>query len=281
MKPDALRKRIRSYEDTYRYMLPPRSVILFRGDGCHFHTLTRSLEKPFDDKFKAAMDATAMALCKEISGAALAYVESDEISVLVVPYRKYNTEPWFSNGIQKMCSVGASIATAAFNKEMSLEKPATFDMRVFALPREEACNAFIDRQRDCVRNSILSAGQEYLGKKVVHGLNCTQIVERLGRTRNSWEELDNWKKFGRVVTKTTYTITNAMKSSIEEMPILSTTIRSKWVVDAATPMFHQDRRQIDYLVWPEGEEGQYSAPVTGEDKIESLSDIIASADLES
>ena len=54
-----------------------------------------------------------MRLCKEMQGAALGFVQSDEISVLLHGYKRLASKPWFDNEVQKVVSVSASIAAAS------------------------------------------------------------------------------------------------------------------------------------------------------------------------
>jgi tRNA(His) guanylyltransferase len=75
-----------NYEDRFRTLLPRRTNLILRIDGKAFHTYTRGFNKPFDDGLIEDMDKTAIALCRGIQGAKLAYVQSDEISVWVTDY---------------------------------------------------------------------------------------------------------------------------------------------------------------------------------------------------
>ena len=47
-------------------------------------------------------DEAAIALCRAIQGARIAYIQSDEISVLVHTYDTFETQPWFGLNLQKM-----------------------------------------------------------------------------------------------------------------------------------------------------------------------------------
>jgi tRNA(His) guanylyltransferase len=81
---DSLGDRMKSqYEDRTRLYLPRRTYTIVRVDGRAFHSYCRGLERPFDRDLMADMDATAIALCEEMQGARLAFVQSDEISVLL------------------------------------------------------------------------------------------------------------------------------------------------------------------------------------------------------
>ena len=84
--------------------------------GKAFHTFTKGFNKPFDKVLMQAMQRTTEYLCKNIQGCVFGYTQSDEISLILVDYKKLNSSAWFDYQVQKMCSVAASMATMAFNK---------------------------------------------------------------------------------------------------------------------------------------------------------------------
>ncbi len=204
---DSLGDRMKGYEDVAKNRLTRRLPIVIRVDGKAFHTLTKGMQRPFDAKFIQCMHATAEALVAEIQNADFAYVQSDEISVLVTDYKTLRTEAWFGNQVQKIVSVAASVATAHFGKafrEFFPDRKAlpTFDARVFSLPPDEVCNYFIWRQNDAVRNSIQSVGQFYFSPRQLHGVNCDQIQEKLFQEAGvNWNDLDDFLKRGAIAVK--------------------------------------------------------------------------------
>jgi len=230
---DALGDRMKSnYESCTRTFLPRRNYTLIRVDGRAFHTLTRTMEKPFDQGFICAMNATAEYLCQNIMGAQFAFTQSDEISVLVTDFARIGTEAWYGNNLQKMCSVSAGLATEAFNKSRilnfiksfnwnnslyneyskseellnSLEHYISwgvFDSRVFQIPqRTEVINYFRWRQQDTVRNSISSVAHSLYSQKELQGKNSSQLQELIFQKGTNWNELDAGLKRGRVTVKT-------------------------------------------------------------------------------
>ena len=98
------------YENRTRYYLPRRTYTLLRVDGKSFHTFTEGYDRPFDTPLMACMDRAAQALYEQIEGARLAYVQSDEITVLLTDFGSQHTEAWFDGNLQKIASVAASIA---------------------------------------------------------------------------------------------------------------------------------------------------------------------------
>lgn len=199
---DELGKRMKGfYEDRVRYHLPRRNYALLRIDGKAFHTYTKGLQRPFDEKLVNDMNSTAEFLCKEIQGAEFAYVQSDEISILVTDFKTIDTDAWFDYNIQKMVSVSASLATAKFN-ELRPGKLAFFDSRVFSIPsRTEVANYFIWRQKDCVRNSVQSYAQSIYSHKQLMGLNTKEIITKLESDGHRWNELPEGLKNGRLIRK--------------------------------------------------------------------------------
>ena len=116
LKKDLLGNRMKdNYENRYRFSLTRRTPVIIRIDGKAFHTYTRGFEKPWDTILINTMLDTAWYLCTEIMGCKLAYIQSDEISLLLTDYDKLTSEAWFNNNLQKICSVSASMATMAFN----------------------------------------------------------------------------------------------------------------------------------------------------------------------
>jgi len=230
-KKDALGMRIKSsYEDRTRYSLPRRTYTIIRLDGKAFHTYTKGLKKPFDKELIDDLDTAVKAILPQIQGAVFAYVQSDEISILLTDFEKDTTDAWFDGNIQKICSVSASLMTAEFNqyrfktwlKEYSKAlsesdlhtfsdgqvvgieefRPAAFDSRVFTIPdRTEVMNYFIWRNQDCTRNSVSMVAQSLYSHKELHGKNSSQLQEMIFQKGINWADYDPSLKNGRVIIK--------------------------------------------------------------------------------
>jgi tRNA(His) 5'-end guanylyltransferase len=243
---NSLGDRMKEYENTSKLYLTRRCPYIIRIDGRAFHSFTKKFKRPYDDIFNKTMWETAKYLCENITGCKLAYVQSDEISLLLTDYDKIGTEPWFNKGVQKIVSISASLATLAFNnkfREISCDKEpyiskynmATFDSRVFVIPKEEACNYFIWRQRDATRNYILSIGQANFSHKELHGKSCNDIQEVLFTERQiNFNDFPTSQKRG--------------VSIIKEMFEKDGTIRSKWNYDLDVPIFTENREYIENLL---------------------------------
>jgi len=206
-KKDSLGDRMKSfYEDRFKTFLPRRAYTLIRIDGKAFHTYTRGLKRPFDIDFVEDMDKTAMYLCQNIMCAKFAYVQSDEISILMTDFDTLNTDAWFNNNLQKMVSVSASMATSSFNKyRLSRSTPETmrwaeFDSRVFQIPsKTEVENYFIWRQQDATRNSISSLAQSMYSHKQLLGKSSSDMQELCFQKGVNWNDLDTKLKRGRFI----------------------------------------------------------------------------------
>ena len=205
MDSTSLGDRMKGYEGVPRHLLTRRMPVIIRLDGKAFHTLTKKLDKPYDVDFRDCMMKTAEFLVENVMGCKLAYVQSDEISLLLIDYEKFETEPWFKNNIQKIVSVSASFATAKFNElyrdlvpdEKKVADLAFFDARVWNLPREEVNNYFLWRQNDATRNSIQGLGQANFSHKKLQGKSCNNIQEMLLLQKDiNWNDVEPYFKRG-------------------------------------------------------------------------------------
>jgi len=234
---DSLGDRMKSnYEARYRHSLGRRAYTIIRIDGKAFHTYTRGLQRPFDRRLMDDMDTTAAYICNDIQGAKFAFVQSDEISILLTDFECIDSQAWFDLDIQKMVSVSASLATAKFNDlRRADQKLAHFDSRVFQLPTQsEVANYFIWRQNDAVRNSIASVAQSLYSAKQLHGVGQNEQQELIHQKGINWNDYTSGEKRGRFIERELYE---------KEIGEGQTATRSRWVtVDC--PTFTQDREWL-------------------------------------
>ncbi len=206
------------------------------------------------------MQETAKYLCENIQGCSLAYTQSDEISLLLIDYQRFETSAWFDYEIQKMCSISASMATMAFNKifrdtvgELHIkgalekeyscilykaaQKGAMFDSRVFNIPREEVTNYFYWRQLDASRNSIQMVGQANFSHKELQNKSCNDIQDMLITQKGiNWNDFPTYQKRGSCVVKEIYL--DATPESTD-----SQSVRSRWIIDRDIPIFKGEGRE--------------------------------------
>lgn len=233
-KKDSLGDRMKEfYEKRTRNFLPRRTYTIIRVDGKAFHSYTRGLIRPFDEKLVNDMDETACYMCKNIQGAKFAFVQSDEISILLTDFDGLTTDAWFDGNIQKMASISASLATAKFN-ELRPNKIALFDSRVFTIPSDiEVENYFIWRQQDTTRNSISSVAQSMFSHRELENKNTNQMQEMCFQKGVNWNDFSAKLKRGRLILKQDYEKEG--------------TTRSKWV-SVEPPIFTQEREMLKVLI---------------------------------
>ena len=205
---DALSTRMKEqYENRSRYYLPRRTYSIIRADGKSFHTWTKGFKRPYDESLMSAFDYTALRMCEEIQGAQFAFVQSDEISILLTDFENPTTSAWFDGNIQKSASVSASLATGFFNAWFKNEvrgdhegyPVAFFDSRIFVIPDAiEVENYFIWRQKDTTSNSISMAAQSVYGHKELHGKSGSDMQEMLFKKGINWNNYPTSFKRGRV-----------------------------------------------------------------------------------
>ena len=283
---DCLGDRMKRYELVSKSYLMRRSNVIIRIDGCHFHSFTKGLRKPYDKVFIKTMQRTTQALCEKIQGCKVGYVESDEISLFLTDYDNLQTDAWFDYSVQKVCSVAASMASMYFNKffieeamkymklyqnnivngepsivglipeedlkaeekyvgvlATRMELGGYFDARAFNIPENEVVNYFIWRQNDATRNSINSLGYANFSTKELHGLNNSQVQEKLFQEKGiNWNDCSTVEKRGTCVIKKEVTKDTQTPNGI--IPV----VRNEWVIDEDIPIFTQDRNYIESVL---------------------------------
>lgn len=273
-KRDALGDRMKKYEYITRTYLVPRMPVIIRLDGKAFHTFTRGFKRPFDEVLISTMQDTTKYLCENIQGCVLGYTQSDEITLVLVDYKKLNSCAWFDNNIQKMCSIAASMATFAFNRffvanlnafyefntdidlteigyhitfseeddgkyyeayKKAAEKGAMFDARVFNIPKEEVCNCVLWRQNDATRNSVEMVAQAHFSHGVLQNKSQSQMQDMLMLEKGiNWNDFPVHQKRGSCCIK--------IQGDEDKRP--------KWIIDKNIPIFKGDgRKYIEDLVF--------------------------------
>jgi tRNA(His) 5'-end guanylyltransferase len=262
---DKLGDRMKEYENISRIYFTRRTPLILRIDGRSFHTFTKGFEKPHDIILKDSMSKTAQFLCENIQGVKIAYIQSDEISLLLTDYDDIKTDAWFGKNLQKTVSLSASIATLGFNKsyrevirnlsdgfflqeddqkkrnmyEKKLDT-ATFDSRAFILPKEEVINYFIWRQNDATRNAIQGLGQKHFSHKDIQKINTSEMQEKLFSEKGiNFNDEVTWFKRGWTIVK---------KQFGEKSPDGKEWTRNRWVEDNEMPILTHDRTYIEKFI---------------------------------
>lgn len=200
MNPQDFGERMKTYENVSKNRLVRKIPVAIRIDGRAFHTFTTGFKRPFDDIFTECMQETMRYLCSNIQGCVLGYTQSDEITLILIDYKNRNTSAWFDYGVQKLCSISASMATMKFNqifaqKVYSFDRVkdekyfnslvramvngAQFDSRCFNIPKEEVANLIYWRQIDAVKNSTQMIGRAYFSHKELQNKSNKEIATML------------------------------------------------------------------------------------------------------
>lgn len=270
------------YEQIPKTKLMRRCPVAIRIDGRAFHTFTRGFQKPFDEVLIKSMQETMKYLCENIQGCVLTYTQSDEITLILVDYKKLTSSAWFDYEVQKICSIAASMATMAFNnifskyvKEFDLElayndngidtkenrklweiykkainKGAMFDARCFNIPKEEVTNLVYWRQLDASRNSIQMVGQANFSHKELQNKSCNDIQNMLMTQKGiNWNDLPTYQKRGSCCVRNKIVIES--DGVIETIQLRDTSkSENKWIIDTDIPIFKGEGREyIDRLVF--------------------------------
>lgn len=218
------------YRGLSDYKLLPNSYVIVFLDGRSFsHMVKNKFQKPFDDDFIRMMNETAKYVCKNVQGAKFAYVQSDEISIVLTDFDTPTTDAFFNNRLCKMQSIIASLATAKFNQLMYqfyFDRLDVFDPDFYLTTNDVVeqldklplyqfyCKCwnvptyndvfcwFLYRNIDCTKNSKQQTAQTYLPHKELLGKTSDAQVEFLKETKNiEWNHFTPDKKWGRFVWK--------------------------------------------------------------------------------
>lgn len=263
------------YEQIPKTRLMRRCPVVIRCDGRSFHTFTRKFQKPFDEVLIKTMQETMKYLCENIQGCVLGYTQSDEITLILVDYKKLTSSAFFDYEVQKICSIAASMATMAFNKffekniqefsesnecrgldikyidiyREALNKGAMFDARCFNIPKEEVTNLVYWRQLDATRNSIQMVGQANFSHRELQNKSCNDIQDMLMLQKGiNWNNLPTYQKRGSCCVKM-YQIGEGSYQSHAEDKLIEHG-RTFWTIDTQIPIFKGEGRDyIDRLIY--------------------------------
>lgn len=158
-----LKDRIESYQAATDYKLLNKVPIIIVINGRSFAKATQLLDKPYCPKFSECMLSTMIRLCADVEGAIFAYQHNDEIVLVARNDQSNETNAWYDNKIQKICSITAAIATLHFNErasalQLNVSGSPVFTSQVFVVPTiAEATNTFVYKQQQNFHTSIQSA----------------------------------------------------------------------------------------------------------------------------
>lgn len=201
-KNDPLGDRVKALESaSAKMLLNEDEPICVRIDGKAFHTYTKGLKRPYDERLSRAMIETTNYLVEK-TDARLGYTQSDEITLVYFKTASHQ-QGYFGARMQKLVSVLASMATAKFNSEVQQNIPekkdvfAFFDCRVWNVPTlEDAAEMFIWRQDDAIKNAVSMAASAYYSHKFLNGKSSVDKINLLKDKGIEWKEYPDFFKSG-------------------------------------------------------------------------------------
>lgn len=185
---DRLGDRCKQYEMTEAgRKAMPGVPLLARLDGRAFHTFTRGLPRPFDERLTRCLIETARFLVQDLV-ADVGYTQSDEITLAWFEAPGSPSAYPFDGRYQKLTSVLAGLASAKFFQQvLSLlpergDRIPCFDCRVWQVPTlNEAVEVFIWREDDATKNSISMAAATVYDDRTLHGKDSAAKLELLAQ----------------------------------------------------------------------------------------------------
>lgn len=247
MKFNTLKERMEYLRSLTDYKLIPNTYVMCMLDGRGFSKLIKNkFRKPFDEDFIRMMNETAKFLCEKVGGSKFAFMQSDEISLLIYDFDTPTTDSFFGYRMCKLQSILSSIATCKFNqlyieyiikdltnpdkiKEIiNTARLAEFDCKVWNLTNiNDVYSWFLYRQIDCVKNSKQQTAQTFLSHKELLGKNTDEQISLMKEKVNiDWNSFDDGQKFGRFIFKEPCKIESKNNKDI-------VTIRKKWKIHNA------------------------------------------------
>jgi tRNA(His) 5'-end guanylyltransferase len=165
--------------------------------------------KPYDKKMSQLMRDVTVDLVKKFD-ALMGYTQSDEIT-LVWYFENPSAELPFGGRVFKINSILAATCTQLFNAHLPkyfpdrVSKAPVFDCRCWNAPTlEEGVNAFMWREWDATKNSILCAGQSVYSHKELQGSNTSQVQDLLMKKGINWNDYPAFFKRGTYVQRRTF-----------------------------------------------------------------------------
>lgn len=270
MKFDSLEEKCRYFQSLGDFRLRENSFILAHIDGRSFSRLVKNrFKRPFDGDFIEMMNETAKFLAQNVACVKFAYVQSDEITLVMCDYNEENkdSEFFFGGRLCKLQSIIASLATSKFNRLMVMygiknaEKCsdcasviesipiAQFDCKCWnVLNGNDAYAWVLYRQIDCIRNSKQQAAQNYFSHKELLGKDTDEQIRMLKEEKGiDWHtDYNDGEKFGRFVFKREFKM-----SRVNSDGTTDDFARNKWVAENAFDLTAEGNKDKLFEMIPE------------------------------
>jgi tRNA(His) 5'-end guanylyltransferase len=280
---ETLKEKSYAFQKLRDYKVDDNKYILVHIDGRSFSKMVKNkFNKPFDKDFITMMNETAKYLCSKVQGTHLAFVQSDEIT-LVIKKQTEKSDIFFSGRLCKMQSIIASLATSKFNQLMTIydlkknsyanlledcedtlysikdaisfieDSPLyQFDCKVWDVDTSNDVMAWLlFRNIDCVKNSKQQAAQAWIPHKYLLNRNTDEQIAYLKEiTSLDWHtHFTEGEKYGRYIYKDEYekivTIKRKDGSTEEE-----TCMRTKWEALDGMDLTDKDNREKLINIFP-------------------------------
>lgn len=115
---------------------------------------------------------------------------------------------------------------------------ATFDARVFNIPKEEVLNYLVWRQKDAINNSVQMVGQANFDCNELEKLDTLQIKNLLVTKKDiNWEDFADERKYGVCCLKIVTTDESFVREHV------------RWKFDRHIPIFNEDPDYVDSKVF--------------------------------
>lgn len=237
-----LKDRIEAYQAATDYKLLNRVPIIICVNGRGFSKVTQLLDKPYCPKFAECIISTMIRLCTDVEGALFGYQFNDEIVIVARNDQHNDTNAWYDNRLQKICSVTSALATTHFNDCASSIKldttgDALFTSQVFVVPTiGEAVNTIIYKQQQNFQTSIQSAclyeliksHDKHTIKEMLSGLSVDEKIDLLS------QECD--------VDFNNYPLAFRRGTAAYKVPkVTGDSMRNKWHINLEVPIFTKDQ----------------------------------------
>ena len=198
--------------------------LVARLDGKSFHTFTKGLKRPYDERLSKLMVDTTAALVERFQ-ADIGYTQSDEITLIWTSSPEDAAELNFDGRLQKIETLTASFASVRFNKGLAEALPEKadespiFDCRAYVVPNlQEAYHALLWRQQDATKNAISMAAQSFYSQKELNGKHSNELQEMIFQKGQNFNDYPFFFKRGTFVRreKVLRELTPAERSAIPE-----------------------------------------------------------------
>jgi len=245
-----LKDRIDVYQDTFDFKLLSKLPIVIVVNGRNFTKTTSIIDKPYCTKFAECMLSASLKLCLEIEGSVFAYQYNDEIIIISKNDQSLETESWYDNKIQKICSIASSIATSAFKTHsnqlnLNIVGEPIFTTQVFTVPNlSEAVNTIIYKQQQNFHTSVQFASNYELSKKysrdhikdMLSGLTIDEKIDLLQQECN--------------IDFNQYPISFRRGTACYKVPKIleNKSMKNKWSINTELPIFAKNQSFIENIL---------------------------------